>query len=83
MGAPDSDPVCAAEPRGSRLRRAAIVFILFLVVISDPFIVTVLSPLGARAVEGRTPRAWGYVVLGGCLALGVTLAESAAAAGWF
>jgi hypothetical protein len=82
MGAPDTDPVESA-PRTSRLRRAAFVFILFLIVISDPFIATVLSPLGARAVEGRAPRAWGYVVLGACLALGVTAADAASEAGLF
>ena len=59
-----------AGTRRGQLRDLAMIFILFLVVVSDFFANNVLSRFGTKTMEGRSASAWGVVLQGACLAIG-------------
>lgn len=62
--------VAGAGTRRGQLRDLAMIFMLFLVVVSDFFANNVLSRFGTKTMEGRAPSAWGIVMQGACLAIG-------------
>jgi hypothetical protein len=67
----DSKPLPQRGPKpASDLKLSAILFLLFLVVVSDAFVASVISPIGESAAVGRTPTAWGSV-LQGCMLVGM------------
>ena len=54
-------------------RDLVMIFILFLVVISDFFANNVLARFSEKTLEGRAPSAWGVILQGICLAVGYAL----------
>lgn len=74
----DFEPFAAPAPPGPRLDAAnykliAALFVLFLGIVSDPFVSGVLAGFGPKAVHGRTPTAWGVVLQGVFLVFGYAL----------
>lgn len=65
-----------SEPRiqVSNLKLIIILFISFLVVVSDVFTNSIISGFGEKAVHGRTPTAWGVILQGVFLVLFYILA---------
>lgn len=58
----------------TNLKALAALFVLFLVVVSETFVSSVLAGFGEKAVVGRDPTAWGTVLQGIFLVLGFVLA---------
>jgi hypothetical protein len=59
----------AGSGREPRLRVAnfkllVAIFVMFMVVISDPFTNSVIAGFGEKAVRGRAPTSWGVVLQG-------------------
>ena len=66
------DPSAPAPPprkSGVRLKMVVCVFLLFLLVISDPFVNGVLGAFGESAVRCRSITPWGHLLQATCLAL--------------
>ena len=52
------------------IRSLCYLFLLFLLIVSSPFVDTVLSGFGDPAVSGRTPTNWGTIIQGIFLVIG-------------
>jgi len=69
-----SAPVTKASCTGrGQLRDLVMIFIMFLVVVSDFFANNVLSRFGPKTMEGRGPSPWGIVLQGVCLSISYAL----------
>lgn len=67
LTSPDETQHCKKhEPRlrVANLKLIVILFIAFIVVVSDVFTNSVISGFGEKAVRGRTPTPWGVVLQG-------------------
>lgn len=47
-----------------RLKLLVFLYILFLLVVSDVFVFSVISQFGEKTVSGRTPTTWGVMIQG-------------------
>lgn len=73
----DAVDIDASSPRPvlelTGFRMMLYLFLLFLLVVSDPFVDTVISGFGEEAVKGRTPTSWGVVLQGIFLVIGYSI----------
>ena len=60
----DPCPASPPPPGGVGLKLLAVLFILFLVVVSNAFTEGIIARFGPKAMSGRSPTAWGVVLQG-------------------
>jgi len=58
----------------SNIKLLLALFVIFVTVVSDPFINTLHSVFGEKAVKGRTPAPWGVILQGIFLVFAYTIA---------
>ena len=73
LGSPSAASAAVTNSGRGGTRDLVIIFILFLVVVSDFFANNMLSRFGTKTMEGRAPSAWGIVLQGVCLSLSYAL----------
>jgi hypothetical protein len=62
-------PASAAAAAPASIRNLVIIFVLFLLVVSDFFTNNIISKIGKKTMNGRTPTAFGVVLQGTALTI--------------
>ena len=66
-------PADSHSAKKHRLNHLLTIFFMFLIVVSDFFINNVISKCGKKTMQGRFPSAWGIVLQGVFLVIGVSI----------
>lgn len=77
----DARPRGACAARTVGVKAALVLFLMFIVVVSDVFTDSVIAGFGEKAVQGRAPTSWGVVLQGVFLVVGYAIVMYLAEAG--